>query len=192
MSAKKAVVITMASLMIAGSSIAGQKNGGREGCSEREGKNRQEQMQKKGRHQGYRGGGIDRLINNPKVRKELGITDEQIERLKDAKVELENQRKDLIAEIKKARKKQMDLMRADELDKTAIMAAINQSGKLRTKMERLRVKELFEVQDILTKEQLGKVKERMQKQMRKHRKEFEGKGNKNNRKGKGKRDNNAI
>ena len=192
MSAKKVVVITMASLMIAGSGIAGQnegrgKRGGENG--ERGGKNRQEQMERHNRHQrrpGGMGGGIDRLINNPKLREELGITDDQVDKLKDAKTELEDQRKDLIAEMKDAREAQMKLMQADELDKKAIMTAINQSGKLRTKMDKLRVKGLFRVQDILTDEQLSEVKERMRKGMQKHRKERDGSGKKN-KKGQGKR-----
>ena len=198
MSATKAVVITMASLMIAGSGIAGENEGKRERRGEkgeRGGKNRQEQMERHNRHQrrpGGPGAGIDRLISNPKIREELGITDDQVARLKDAKKELDDQRKDLIAEMKEARKDQMELMQADELDRKAIMTAINQSGKLRTKMEKLRVKGLFKVQDVLTEEQLSEVKERMRKGIQEHRKRREGKGNKkNNKKRQGKRNNNT-
>ena len=194
MSATKAVVITMASLMIAGSSIAGEKEGkkeGRGGQSERGEKNRQEQMQwqnRRPRHPGGMDRGIDRLINNPKVREELGITDEQVEQLKDAKEKANDQRKDLIAEMKEAREVQMKLMKADKLNKKAIMEAINNSGKLRTKMDKLRVKGLFRVQDILTEDQLSEIKERMHKGMQEQRKKREGKGDKkNNEKRQGKR-----
>lgn len=191
MSVTKIVVITMASLMIAGSGIAGEKEGrGKRGGEhgERDGKNRQAQMTQHRQRRPGGSGGIDRLINNPKVREELGITDGQVERLKDAKAELDEQRKDLITEMKEAREVQMKLMQADELDRKAIMTAINKSGKLRTRMDKLRVKGLFQVQDVLTDEQLSKVKERMRKGMQEHRKRREGKGNKkNNEKRQGKR-----
>ncbi len=191
MSAKKTVVITMASLMIAGSGIAEQNKDRGEDRGERGGKNRKEQTEHQKRrlkHHGGMSGGIDRLINNPKVREELGITDEQVERLKDVKAELSEQREDLIAEMKEARKEQMELMQADELDKKAIMTAINQSGKLRTKLDKLRVEGLFRVQDILTEEQLGEVKERMRKGIKKQREKHENNGGKNNNKRHSKRD----
>ncbi len=173
MSTKKIVVITMAALMIAGSCIAGQKDGGKKGRGKCDGKNRQEQIDKNGHHQGPRGGGIDRIINNEKLRKELGITDDQIERLKKSKEELNDQRQELIEKMKETRQKQMELMKADNLDKKAIMTAINQSGKIRTQLEKLRVKELFRVQDILTDDQMSKVKERIQRHMRERRKKRE-------------------
>ncbi len=173
MSTKKVVVMTMAALMIAGSCIAGQRNGEKKGRGKCDEKNRQEQIYKKRHHQRPRSGGIDRIINNEKLRKELGITDDQIERLKESKEELNDQRQKLIEKMKETRQKQMELMKADNLDRKAIMTAISQSGKIRTKLEKLRVKKLFRVQDILTDDQMAKVKERIQQHMRERRKEYE-------------------
>ena len=191
MSAIKTVVITMASLMIAGSGIAGEKEGRGRHHDGRGEKNRPEHMERQNRHPrrpGGMAGGIDRLIHNPKVREELDITDEQTERLKITREALKDQHEVLLEQLKAAREKQMDLMQADELDKKAIMEAINQSGRLRTKMDKLRVKGLFRVQDILTDEQLSEVKERIHKGMREQRKRREGRGDKkNNKKRQGKR-----
>lgn len=192
MSAKRIAVITIATLMIAGSSIARENEGRNKNHEkkgkfcERGGKSCQEQIE-------HRGRGIERIINNHELCAQLGITNDQIERLKDSKEELDEQRKDLIAEMKEMRKNQMALMQADELDKKAIMEAINKSGKLRTRMEKLRVKALFRVQDVLTKDQLSEIKGRMRKHMREERNNRHGKregkgGIKNNKDRQGKRD----
>jgi Spy/CpxP family protein refolding chaperone len=187
MSAKRIVVVTVASLLVAGGSIAGpgrdnsEGRRGRECDGEHGGKGCREQMERMHHRHGPKGGGIDRLINNPEVREQLGITGEQLEQLKEAREKIADQRDDLVARMKETREKQMKLMQADKLDKEAIMKAVNESGKIRTKLDKLRVKGLFLVQDILTDEQLGEIKERMQKHMRERR------GNKKNKRPQGKR-----
>ena len=164
MRVKQVALIILASVVIAGSSIAEQGNGNgrnRENPGRQTG--RREMMHKKGG--GHYQMGIDRLINNKEVRERLQLTDDQIARLKDIRDDLAEQRKEVMQEMREVREQQMKLMRADKLNKKEIMHKVNEFGKLRTKMERLRIRQLFAVNDVLTDEQLAQVKARMREKM---------------------------
>lgn len=168
MSTKKTAVITMVALMMAGSSIAGENEGRNKRGGERDGKNRKEQMQKRKQHQRKGGSVIDHLVKNKKLLEELDITDDQVEQLKDVSSDMKAETKELVAEMKELQKHKAELMMAEDLDKKAIIKTINETGKIRTKLEKQRVRALFQTNDILTDRQVQELKERMRKRMREH------------------------
>ena len=105
---------------------------------------------------------IVRMVSNPAIAEKLGLSDEQKAKLKEIKRDHEANR----AAQKKAREatmKQVELMKAEKIDETAVMAAIDEVFELRKAMAKEQAKRVIAVKSILTPEQVAKAHEEMKK-----------------------------
>ncbi len=101
---------------------------------------------------------ILRAIMNPKVVEELGLSDEQKEKL----VALKSSRDDnheLQKKVGEQTRKQIELLQAEKIDEAAIMASIDEVFELRKKMAKAQTKRIIEARSILSPEQLKKARQ---------------------------------
>lgn len=108
------------------------------------------------------------FLNHPEVQKKLGLSDEQVEKLKANHRELEKRRIQTEADLEIARMEMEDLLRADELDKEAIDKQVETIGDLHKQQIRGMVDHIVAIHDILDSSQLEKIRGFMDK-MRAHR-----------------------
>jgi len=100
-----------------------------------------------------------RAINNPKIAKEIGLTEKQVGTLRNSTYELKKELIDLKAKQEKAALEQARLMTAGEIDEEALMRAVEETGEVTTEIAKLKVKHLLFVKKTLTLEQIEKIKE---------------------------------
>ncbi|MBP5285476.1 MAG: Spy/CpxP family protein refolding chaperone [Kiritimatiellae bacterium] len=109
---------------------------------------------------GMMGDPIVRLAMNPRVAEKLGLTDEQKEKMK----ALRDGRKggmEKFGEIRKLEEKQVALMKAENVDEAAVMAAIDELFELRKAMAKDQAKLAIAIRAILTPEQIAKGQEEL-------------------------------
>lgn len=83
----------------------------------------------------------------------LKLTDEQAKKVKDLKLELEKNNIDLRSEIQKNRIDLKKLMSSKELDSKKILELTNKNSELQAKIKENHVKNLIEINKLLTEEQ---------------------------------------
>jgi Spy/CpxP family protein refolding chaperone len=133
-----------------------------------------------GRQRGHRGmmarGGmqqalIKRILDNPEIAEQVGLTEEQISTLKQAMFEIEKKLIDLHAEQAKAGMEQGQLLDQDQIDKKAVMKAVEKTGEISTEIAKLQMEQLLLVKETLTTEQIDKIKEMIHEHARQRRDE---------------------
>ncbi|MCA9438100.1 MAG: periplasmic heavy metal sensor, partial [Candidatus Omnitrophica bacterium] len=97
------------------------------------------------------------FLNHPEVQKKLGLSDDQIQKLKANQREMQKHRIKLQADTEIARMELEELLRADEMDKAAIDQHVNSLGDLHKQGIQGMVDHLLAVRDILDSTQLEKV-----------------------------------
>lgn len=112
---------------------------------------------------------IARIAGNPEVRKDLGITDEQVSRLRNGFYELRNRQVDLRAALEKGGLEQAHLMTQPDVDEGALMKVIENTGRTRTEMAKLRVRQLLLVKKTLTQEQITGLRTHLREHFQKGR-----------------------
>jgi Spy/CpxP family protein refolding chaperone len=105
--------------------------------------------------QGRRGGGIGRLMM---VADEIGLTDEQKDQLLQLRVDFQLAQIDRKAEVKKATVRLRDLKRDDEGSVSAVNGAIDEVASLKAGLHKAMYAHRQEIKEILTDEQIEKVK----------------------------------
>lgn len=115
---------------------------------------------------GLEGGLILRLLNNERVVKELGLTEDQINGLKDNAQDIETQMQKLQAEMQEAAMHQAKLISEKTVNEDAVLEAVEAAGKIRTEMAKLRIRQLLMVRKLLTPEQLERLRNLRQERMR--------------------------
>lgn len=103
---------------------------------------------------------VVRMALNPKMTEKLGVTAEQVAKLK----ALEDNREAMKALHEKAKKgmeRQAELLKADKIDEAAVMAALDETWEARKEVAKLQTKRLVAVRSILTAEQIAKAREAM-------------------------------
>ena len=124
---------------------------------------------------------IVRMVSNPAVAEKIGLSDEQKAKLKELKGDREANRA-AQDKVRAATMKQLDLMKAEKIDESAVMAAIDEVFELRKAMAKEQAKRVIAVKSVLTPEQVAKAHEEMKKM-------FESRGDRGpRREGKGPRD----
>jgi Spy/CpxP family protein refolding chaperone len=111
------------------------------------------------------GGRIFELLQRPDVQKELGITDEQRNKLDDIAF---NARKAAIqarSNLEVHRLELGRLMRADNPDRSAIDKKLQEVAQAEAALRRSMINSFLDARNVLTKEQRDKVREGMQKRM---------------------------
>lgn len=102
---------------------------------------------------------ILRAISNPRVAKELGLTDEQIAGLREKIFGLKQKQIELGADLEKVGLQQAKLMSEKKIDEAAVMAQVEKAGALRTEQAKLRVQGLLILKKTLSDEQIEKARE---------------------------------
>lgn len=108
---------------------------------------------------------LGRLIHNAKAAEALGLTPEQIETLRTGFFELQEQKVRLQAELEVSALQQARLITSEEIDEAALMAAVDKSGAVRTKIAKNGMRGLLLMHKTLTPEQREKVRHYMAKRM---------------------------
>lgn len=110
-----------------------------------------------------REGGMERVspvvqaVANPQFDAELGITAEQRQKLDELAAAADAEGRALAEALKAAMVKQLQLLRAENIDEAAVMAAIDETFELRKAAAKRQTKRLIAVKGILTPEQQQKA-----------------------------------
>lgn len=94
-----------------------------------------------------------------RLKARLELTPEQKEKMKDVRLDFEREKIKLRADLKIAKLELRSLMAEEELDRGDIYNKIEHMGQLKTKLAKNRVDKRMALREILTKEQLDKLKE---------------------------------
>ena len=100
---------------------------------------------------------ILRMVSNPQAAAKLGLTDEQVAKLKELSKGRENDRETQKA-IRKFVDRQMELLAADKIDEVAVMATVDEICEARRAAMKDQLKRTIAARSILTPEQLAKAK----------------------------------
>ena len=109
--------------------------------------------------EGFAADPIARMVSNPKVAEKLNLTEEQKTKLEELIKTQREGMKEKRVKMSEAMKRQMDLMNAEEIDESKVMASIDEVFALRCDMAKDQVKRVIAVKNILTPEQIKKANE---------------------------------
>lgn len=109
--------------------------------------------------EGFAADPIARMVSNPKVAEKLNLTEEQKTKLEELIKTQREGMKEKRVKMGEAMKRQMDLMNAEEIDESKVMASIDEVFALRCAMAKDQVKRVIAVKNILTPEQIKKANE---------------------------------
>lgn len=101
-----------------------------------------------------------RAAQNPKLAEKLGITAEQVARLK-ALADEKGSMKELQEKVRKGMERQAELLKAGTVDEAAVMAALDEVWEARKAIAKRQTQRLIAVRKVLSEEQIGKVREAM-------------------------------
>ncbi len=90
----------------------------------------------------------------------IGLTPDQIARIRQEVLSAQARSVDLKAKIEKAKIESMRLLAADKVDERAVGAQIDEAAKAGAELRKLQVAMMLRVRDVLTPEQLKKLEER--------------------------------
>jgi len=115
-----------------------------------------------------------RILENPKVRKELFLTPDQEQSLKDLRFAAREKSIDIDAKIKKAQLQMQQEMDKDDVNREKVMGLLDEIGKQQTELKKISMGNWIEVKKILTPEQREKGREMLAKWRASHAKKGEG------------------
>jgi len=99
---------------------------------------------------------IVRLVQNKGMATRLGVSEEQVEKLK-ALPDFRAEIKALQAKVKVGQERQAELLKADKIDEAAVMAALDEAWNAKKEVARLQTRRVIAVKSILTPEQVRKA-----------------------------------
>ena len=103
---------------------------------------------------------VVRAALNPKVAEKLGLSEDQLARLK----ALEDEKggaKELQAKVRQGMEKQAELLKQEKIDESAVMAALDEVWEARKELAKRQTRRLIAVKAILTPEQIKEATELM-------------------------------
>lgn len=105
---------------------------------------------------------LERLTKDSELARRVGITEEQIEKLKQAVEPLAAKRKELEEQREKASTEQAKLLAKESaLDEEAIMTVVEKLGQINTELAKLSVKQLIAVKSVFNQEEIAKIREKI-------------------------------
>ena len=149
--------------------------------------NQNRAQQRPGKGMEGRGQMLERIINNPKLVEELGITEEQIENIKEEIFNLKKQEITLRADLEHLALEQAKLMTDNDVNEKALLSVVRKMGDIRTELACLQVKRIILLKQTLTSEQLEKIHKLMRQ--RGERKDNQKKGKKQQQQRRGHKEN---
>jgi len=99
------------------------------------------------------------ILENPKVKEKLQLTDDQINKIKEVNQDIQKKLIDLRAKEEIAQIELQSLLDASSIDKNAIENKIEEFGKIRTEIHKSEVNRKIAMKEILTPEQQQKIKD---------------------------------
>jgi len=108
---------------------------------------------------------LQRVLENEALAKKVGLTDEQIATLKGSLLETQKQMIKLRAESELAELDVRRLMGEDQVDRAAVMKAIEAAGAAHTAIRKAGAEERLKVREIVGQETLDKIREHMADRM---------------------------
>ena len=102
---------------------------------------------------------LGRLVEDPQFAEKLGLAPDQVDKLKKAHTDGQDQMTKLEADRKQAALKQAELMTATNVDEDAVMKAVEQTGAVQTQIAKIQVQQILALKKILTPDQLEKAKQ---------------------------------
>jgi len=115
-----------------------------------------------GRNVGDHGTGgdtiLERVIKNPHFGEGLGLSDAQVSELRKSASELRKRQEALRAELETSALEQARLMARKNVDEEALMRAVEKSGRVKTELAKLRIRQLLHLRDTLTNEQMRRLR----------------------------------
>jgi len=112
---------------------------------------------------GFGGGaGLLRLADNPRVREELKLTDDQVSRLHSLAVESEKTSIRTRADLQLRELELRELLRADNPNREAILSKVQEISDLRGQTAKQHMETMLSARSVLTPEQLKKVRSFME------------------------------
>ena len=115
---------------------------------------------------------VVRAVLNPQVAEKLGVTAEQVEKLK-ALADGREANRALQEKMRKGMERQSELLKAEKVDEAAVMAAIDEVWEVRKEMAKAQTRRVIAVKSILTPDQVSKALEMMREM---HGKRAQGEG----------------
>jgi len=110
---------------------------------------------------------IMRLITNPRIAEQIGLSEEQCEKIKEETFTLKREQIKIKADLDLAGLDQAQLMTQKEIDEKAIMKAVERVGELNTELAKIKTKQILMIKNNLTEEQVAKIHEMMAKRIQK-------------------------
>jgi len=86
---------------------------------------------------------LERILKNPELADRVGLSEEQEKTLRDGFFDLGKQKIAKEAELKLAAMEQARILTESEIDETALMAAVEETGRVRTELAKLQMKKLL-------------------------------------------------
>lgn len=155
----------------------GPKAGPKEGAFRRGPRDRGAMMSERGMMPGGLGGGMmsDPAVmaaTNPKIAEKIGLSAEAREQIK--KLDADNRAKvqELQKKVRELVEKQAQLMKAEKIDESAVMAAIDELFECRKEMAKVQTKRLIDVKAMLTPEQIKQATAAMEEMRNERMKEY--------------------
>jgi Spy/CpxP family protein refolding chaperone len=155
---KRTLILTSLAVLVAVMTTAAMAQPGPGGCGHpMMGRGHGDGQMHQGKMAGH--GRMERGLGVLTMADELGLTDQQIDKIKELSFAHQNTMIDMRAELKKAQLILREEMAADNPDKVSALAAARNVNAIEGKIEEARISHRFEMHDILTAEQLDKLKE---------------------------------
>jgi Spy/CpxP family protein refolding chaperone len=104
------------------------------------------------------GASMGRLLHVPRVAEEIGLTDEQMQQIRDGEEALREEIQALTEQLQEAAVAQSELLLNDDVDEAALMQQVEETGRVRTEIAKLRMKQVLSLKQILTPEQRDKLR----------------------------------
>jgi len=99
------------------------------------------------------------LLQNPKVKEKLQLTDDQINKIKEVTQDTQKKMIDLNAKDEIANIELQSLLDSPSIDKKAVEAKVDELGKIRTEIHKTDINRRIAMKEILTPEQQQKIKD---------------------------------
>ena len=109
---------------------------------------------------------LERILANQELVEEIGLSEDQVAKLKDGAYELKKAQIQMQADMKLAALEQAKLIKDEASQESDIMAAVEKTGKIRTEVAKLHMKRLLMVRKTLTPEQQEKVRTMVHRHMK--------------------------
>ncbi len=104
---------------------------------------------------------LAKMVTNPKVAAEIGLSDEQVAGLKSGLEELGVRLEELNMQLREAAREQGRLLLESEVDTGAVMTAVEKTGRIRTEIAKISVRQILLVKESISADQLEKLTEIM-------------------------------